>query len=551
MTTTVTVSGNIVDVLHSRIYPGSLKYSEGIIKDIIEDDNAYDHYIIPGFVDSPVHIESSMLVPSEFARLAVVHGTVATVSDPHEIANVLGIEGIRYMLENGSGVPFKFFYGAPSCVPATCFESSGSRMGVKEVKKLLKLKHIKYLSEVMNYPGVINDDPEIMSKINAARSLGKRIDGHAPGLTGKYLKKYVAAGIESDHESFQKKEGLEKIILEMKLQIREGSCAKNFDALYPLIKKFPRMCMFCSDDKHPDDLVKGHINELVKRAVREGIDVFDALRCACVNPVEHYDLPVGLLRTGDPADFLVVDSLKEFNVLETRIDGVLVAQNGKTNIKRKKVNRVNNFSAKEKKASDFQLPLTKTNGTNKIKIRVITALDGQLITGESIEDAKILDGMIIADPKRDILKIAVVNRYKNIPPAIGFIKNFGLKAGAIASSVAHDSHNIIAVGASDEDIAAAVNAIIEQKGGLSISSGRMTKILALRVAGLMSDADGYAVAENYAKVDRMAKSLGSELKSPYMTLSFMALLVIPKIKISDTGLFDVEEFKHIGVIVNE
>jgi adenine deaminase len=544
----VTVPGNIVDVLNSRIYTGSVKCSNGIIRDIIKDDNSYDNYIIPGFVDSHMHIESSMLVPSEFARLAVVHGTVATVSDPHEIANVLGIAGVRYMLENGSGVPFKFFYGAPSCVPATCFESSGACLGVKEVKALLKLKEIRYLSEVMNYPGVINCEEGIMSKINAARSLSKRVDGHAPGLGGKELKKYVNAGIESDHESFQKKEGLEKLKLGMKLQIREGSCAKNFDALYPLIKKFPADCMFCSDDKHPDDLVKGHINEHVKRAVSGGINVFDALRCACVNPVEHYVLPVGLLRKGDPADFLVVDNLKDFNVLETRIDGVLVAQNGRTRIKRKKSKIVNNFKAYKKKATDFELPVNKKK---PVKIRVITATDGQLITGESIENAKIKDGIIIADPKRDILKIAVVNRYENRPPAIGFIKNFGLKKGAIASSVAHDSHNIIAVGASDEDISCAVNHIIKHKGGLSVSCGKVKEILPLPIAGLMSDADGYILAENYAKMDLLAKSLGSKLKSPYMTLSFMALLVIPKLKISDKGLFDAAGFRHTELIVDE
>ena len=506
-----TFSGNIVDILHSKIYPGSLKISDGIIRDIVKEDRSYDHYIIPGFVDSHVHIESSLLVPSEFARLAVVHGTVATVSDPHEIANVLGIEGVRYMLENGSNVPFKFFYGAPSCVPATCFESSGARLGVKEVQKLLKLKEIRYLSEVMNYPGVLNNDPEMMSKIKVAKSLGKRIDGHAPGLTGKDLKKYAAAGIETDHESYQNKEGAEKLSRGMKLQIREGSCAKNFDALFPLIKKFPDRCMFCSDDKHPDDLVKGHINELVKRAVRGGIDIFDALGCACINPVLHYGLPVGLLRTGNPADFLVVDNLEDLNVLETWIDGVLVARNGKTNIKRKKAKIVNNFKSGKKKATDFELPV---NGKKPVNIRVITALDGQLITGDRIENAKIKDGKIVADPKRDILKIAVVNRYENSPPAIGFIKNFGLKTGAIASSVAHDSHNIIAVGASDADIAAAVNAIIANKGGLSIASGRMKETLPLPVAGLMSDADGYDVAKNYSKIDLLAKSLGIQTKEP-------------------------------------
>jgi adenine deaminase len=548
MENTGSVSGNIVDVLNSKVYTGTMKFSHGVLTKITRDDGTYDHYIIPGFVDSHVHIESSLMAPSEFARLAVVHGTVATVSDPHEIANVLGIAGVRYMIANGSHTPFKFFYGAPSCVPATCFESSGACLGPKETEELLKLKEIKYLSEVMNYPGVINGDPGILAKIAAAKSYSKRIDGHAPGLAGDGLEKYAAAGIETDHETFRIEEGIEKISLGMKLQIREGSCAKNFDTLAPLIKRYPEECMFCSDDKHPDDLVKGHINLLVKRAVEQGIRVMDALKCACVNPVKHYGLEVGLLQPGDAADYLVVDNLEEFNILETRINGIMVAHGGKTLISRHKAKIINNFRAKAKKPLDFQI--TAKNRIRPIMIRVIEALDGQLITGKRIERAKTFNGRIIADPGRDILKIAVVNRYENKPPAIGFIKNFGLREGAIASSVAHDSHNIIAVGVSDEDITTAVNAIIKNMGGLSFASGALRETLPLPIAGLMSDADGYAIAADYAKIDRLAKTLGTKLKSPYMTLSFMALLVIPELKISDTGLFDVGEFKRTQ-LVNE
>lgn len=539
------VSGNIVDVLNSEIYSGTLHISDGKIIDIVRTEQTYEHYIIPGFVDAHIHIESSMLVPAEFARIAVIHGTVASVSDPHEIANVMGIEGVDYMIQSGKSVPFKFYFGASSCVPATEFETSGACLNVAEIETLMKRDEIKYLSEVMNYPGVINHDPVVMAKIALAQKHGKRIDGHAPGLKGEMLEKYVAAGILTDHESYEKDEALQKIKLGMKILIREGSAARNFDALISLIKDYPDMCMFCCDDKHPDDLIKGHINVMVKRALNAGFDLMTALRCASVTPVLHYGLEVGLLQKGDIADFVVIDSLDDFNILKTYINGELVAENGKTLIPGMSPHIINNFSALEKRPSDFELLKT-----GEI-INVIEAIDGQLITNRIKETPLVRDGYLVSDVQRDILKIAVVNRYHDVPPAIGFIKNLGLKKGAIAASVAHDSHNIIAVGVEDEDICRAVNLIIQNKGGISAVCEDSEEILPLPIAGLMSNWDYSRVAEKYSVLNAMAKSFGSGLQAPFITLSFMALLVIPKLKLSDKGLFDAERFEFIDLFEKE
>lgn len=471
----------------------------------------------------------------------MAHGTVATVSDPHEIANVLGIPGIDYMIEDAGRTPFKFYFGASSCVPATEFETAGAKINAFAVGELLKREEIKYLSEVMNYPGVINKDPEVMAKIVMAKENKEPIDGHAPGLLGEGLRKYAEAGITTDHESYLYEEGAQKISLGMKLIIREGSAAKDFDALHTLIEKYPASCMFCSDDKHPDDLVNGHINQMVKRAFALGYDKIAVLKCASYNPVKHYNLDVGLLQKGDYADFVIVDNLEDFNILETYINGVLVAVNGRSLLKKLPARIKNNFSARKKKPEDFKVK--DENGL----INVIEAIDGQLITKRLKIAPKVVDGYVVSDPDRDILKITVVNRYEDTPPAVAFIKDFGLKKGAIASSFAHDSHNIIAVGVTDEDIARAVNLIIHGCGGLSLVYDNHEEILELPIAGLMSDQDGYKVAEKYSRITAGAKSIGSNLRAPYMTLSFMALLVIPEIKLSDKGLFDGKDFKLIGL----
>ena len=531
------LQGQIVDIFNRRIFKGEVTIQNGFITSIEEKDHTTNHYILPGFIDAHIHIESSMLVPSEFARLAVCHGTVATVSDPHEIANVLGVKGVEFMIENGKKVPFKFNFGAPSCVPATTFESAGATIDSEEIKSLMANPDIKYLAEMMNYPGVLFDDDEVMKKIAWAKHYNKPIDGHAPVLRGDAVTKYIDAGISTDHECFTYEEALEKLQKGMKIIIREGSAAKNFEALIDLLPAHFENMMFCSDDKHPDDLILDHINKLCARAVAKNIDVFKILQAACVNPVEHYNLDVGLLQVGDAADCIIVNDLKEFKILQTFIDGELVYNHGDSKIESVTFPVLNNFNTSKKKIEDFKFE------SDSKQIRVIEALEGQLVTNELIEDALIIDDNLVSNIEKDILKITVVNRYQNQKPAIAFIKNFGLKEGAIASSVGHDSHNIIAVGVSDEAICKAVNLLIDHKGGISATSKTEEKVVSLPVAGIMSDKDGYTIGKQYAELDTMAKQLGSSLHAPYMTLSFMALLVIPSLKLSDKGLFNGKDFK--------
>jgi len=533
---TFTVSGNIVDVVAKRIFKGSIQVENGLIKKISEGPADQDHYILPGLIDAHIHIESSMLIPSEFARLAVVHGTVATVSDPHEIANVLGIPGVRFMIENGKKVPFKFNFGASSCVPATSFETAGATLGIAEIEELLSMKEIKYLSEMMNYPGVLFGDPMVLTKLKLAEKYGKPVDGHAPGLKGDEAAKYISAGITTDHECFSREEAIDKISYGMKILIREGSAAKNFDELCSLVDEFPEMVMFCSDDKHPDDLAEGHINDIVKRALAKGLDLFNILRACTFNPVMHYNLDAGLLRAGDDADFIIADNLKDFNILGTWVRGIKVAENCKTLIESIKDTPFNNFNITE------QLPGSIAVKQRPGRILVQEAYDGQLITGAAEVEPRIEGGYVISDPERDILKIVVKNRYSETPAGIGFIRGLGLKRGAVASCVAHDSHNIVATGTDDESITRAINLIIRNRGGISIVDGDREEVLPLPFAGIMTVEDGYVVAEKYRKMDRIVKSLGSPLKAPFMTISFMALLVIPQLKLSDKGLFDGKNF---------
>lgn len=531
------IQGQIVDIPNKRIFSGEITVTNGKISAIEEVSHNKQQFILPGFVDAHIHIESSMLVPSEFARIAVNHGTVATVSDPHEIANVLGIEGVEFMINNGKQTPFKFNFGAPSCVPATTFESAGAVIDSEGIRELMANPDILYLAEMMNYPGVLFDDEEVLKKIAWAKHYNKPVDGHAPGLRGNDLTKYIQAGISTDHECFTYEEGLEKLQKGMKVLIREGSAAKNFDALIDLLPEHFENMMFCSDDKHPDDLLLGHINQLCARSVAKGFDVFQILQMACINPVKHYNLSVGLLQVNDAADFIVVEDLTHFKTLKTVINGEVVFDNGKSLIPHTKFEILNNFNTSKKQVSDFRIE------SSAKQIRVIEALEGQLVTNESIEDALIENGNLISNIEKDILKMTVVNRYNNDKPSIAFIKNFGLKSGAIASSVGHDSHNIIAVGATDEAICKAVNLIIENKGGICAVSEKDSHIVSLPVAGIMSDQDAKTIGEAYGKLDNVAKQLGSTLNAPYMTLSFMALLVIPSLKLSDKGLFDGNSFK--------
>ncbi|MFK7834159.1 MAG: adenine deaminase [Winogradskyella sp.] len=535
------LKGNIVDIKNRNIFKGEISIENGKIKSIEEKDCEENHYILPGFIDAHIHIESSMLVPSEFAKIAVKHGTVSTVSDPHEIANVLGVKGVEFMIENGKQTPFKFNFGAPSCVPATSFESAGAVIDSNDIKTLMANPDIKYLAEMMNYPGVIYDDAEVLKKLEWAKHYKKPIDGHAPGLRGDDLTKYIAAGISTDHECFAYDEALEKLQKGMKIIIREGSAAKNFNALIDLLDEHYENMMFCSDDKHPDDLLLGHINQLCTRAIAKGNDVFKVLQAACINPVKHYNLDVGLLSIGDAADCIVVEDLENFKTLQTYINGELVFDKGESKIKHVEFENLNNFNTDKKQVSDFRCP------SNAKQIRVIECLDGELVTNEIIENATIENGNLVSNTETDILKMVVVNRYKNDQPAIAFIKNFGIIEGAIASSVGHDSHNIIAVGVSDEAICKAVNLLIENEGGICAISNTQQNVVALPVAGIMSDKNAETIGKQYGELDTMAKQLGSQLHAPYMSLSFMALLVIPALKLSDKGLFDGSTFEFTSV----
>ena len=537
------VKGNIVDIQNKKIFKGEVEVVNGKIIEVRAAHHLQENFILPGFVDAHIHIESSMLVPSEFAKIAVIHGTVATVSDPHEIANVLGVKGVEFMIENGKKVPLKFNFGAPSCVPATSFESAGAIIDADDIQLMMENQDIKYLAEMMNYPGVLFDDEEVLKKMQHSKNNNKPIDGHAPGLRGDAVTKYIAAGISTDHECFTFDEALEKLQKGMKVLIREGSAAKNFEALIDLLPEHFENMMFCSDDKHPDDLLVGHINQLCERAVAKGIDVFKVLQVACVNPVKHYNLEVGLLQKGDPADFILVDNLEKFKVLETYINGALVAKNGESFVKSVDFEVLNNFNTDKKKVVDFRFE------SSVNKIRVIEALDGELVTNKMEASSLIVDGNLVSNTETDVLKMTVVNRYKNAKPSLAFIKNFGLKEGAIASSVGHDSHNIIAIGVSDEAICKAVNLIIENSGGICAVNAFEEKIISLPVAGIMSDLSAQEIGKSYAELDQMAKEMGSKLRAPYMSLSFMALLVIPSLKLSDKGLFDGTSFQFTSLEV--
>ncbi len=538
------ISGNIVDVVAKTITKGILEIKNGKITGIRPTENVDDQFIIPGFVDAHIHIESSMMLPSEFARYSVIHGTVACVCDPHEMANVCGVLGIDYMIENGKHSPMKFFFGVPSCVPSTKFETSGAVLDADTVEKLLLRDDFYFLAEMMNFPGVIHKNKQVLAKLDAAKRTGKPIDGHAPELHGDDLVKYAAGGITTDHECMTIAEAESKIALGMTIQIREGSAAKNFDDLLPLLDNYPDKIMFCSDDKHPDDLLKnGHIDTLARRAIAKGYDPLDVLRICSLKPVRHYNLDVGLLQTGDDADFVVVDNLFGLNIKATYIRGEKVSENGQPLFPRFiPENLINQFNATFVSVEMLQV---KPTGEH---LRVIMVDDGQLFTHSGFVKPKIENGNVVSDIENDILKLVVYNRYEPSVPAIGFIHNIGLKRGALASTVAHDSHNIVAVGTSDAEIASAINRIIESKGGILACEVERSCLLPLPVCGLISELEGNVIAEKYEEVDAMAKELGSTLHAPFMTVAFMSLLVIPELKLGDKGLFDSKNFEFVKLL---
>jgi len=549
------IIGNVVDVIKQKIYLAELIIVDDRIHDIYalseqdikkNDADLVRPYLIPAFVDAHIHIESSMLPPAEFARMASIHGTLAAVCDPHEIANVMGKAGIEFMLKSASKVPFYFFHGVPACVPATNFETSGAKISTADVEELLKRDEFYFLSEMMNFPGVVFDDPEVVEKLKIAKKLNKPIDGHAPLLTGKQLKKYVNAGIFTDHECSNLEEAREKASLGVHIMLREGSAAKNFEALLALIAEYPTQVMFCSDDKHPDDLLAGHINLLVKRAIQAGYDPLTVLSIASLNPIRYYGLPVGLLQKNDFADFLIVDNLSDLTVLETYYHGQLIAKSGKSFIQRQNEQLVNNFFAQPLTldALNCQIPPSKENNN---EIRVIDLVPNELITKQMLIKPLIKNNNVISDPERDILKLVVLNRYQVSKPAIGFVHGFQLKHGAMASSISHDSHNLIAVGTSDEEILKSLNLIIKTKGGICCLSDNKQLLLPLPIAGLMSNAVGDEVARQYIALNQFTAKLGIKIPSPFMTLSFLALLVIPQLKLCDLGLFDGNNFNFISL----
>jgi len=538
------VSGKIIDLHQRRIYPGTVTISKGRVEKIEETEGSPNVYIMPGLADAHVHIESSMLVPSHFAVAAVRHGTVAVVADPHEIANVMGKDGVRFMLDNAGTVPVKILFGAPSCVPATSSETAGAKISAEDVAELLRDERVGFLAEMMNFPGVIYDDAEVYRKLDVAKKAGVPIDGHAPGLSGEELKKYIGSGISTDHECTSLEEALEKISGGMKILIREGSAAKNLDSLAPLLIYYPDEVMLCTDDLHPETLAKGHINKIVARLIGMGYDIFNVVRAASVNTVTHYRINAGLLREGDPADFIVVDDPAKMNVMQTWIDGELVFDGEKALFSPGEIKKINRFKCTRLLTDELRVP------NEGGKMRVIVAENGSLVTG-SDEVSPGEEPFVSTNPEEDILKIVVKERYNDRPPAVGFIRGFGLKRGAMASSVAHDSHNIIAVGTNDRDIVTAINLIVEAEGGMSAVSEDGSEILKLPIAGIMSDMPVTAMASRYERLSETVKSFGCHLDAPYMTLSFMALLVIPRLKLSDRGLFDGLIFSHVPLFIQK
>lgn len=536
------ITGQLVDIHKRDIYPAVISISGEKVESVIRTNSAPDIYILPGLIDSHIHIESSMITPGAFAMAAVKHGTCGVVSDPHEIANVLGIKGVEFMISDAGKVPLNFFFGAPSCVPATKFESNGANMDHTVVRKLLERSDIRYLSEMMNYPGVIFEDSEVLKKLDCAKEFNKPVDGHAPGLSGELLRKYIAAGISTDHECSNLAEAKEKIFLGMKILIREGSAAKNLNSLKDLFNTNPDKIMLCSDDLHPETLQERHINKLIAGLISEGYNKFDVIRSATINASEHYGLEAGMLRRGDSADFILVDNLKKMNVQETWIKGNKVFADGTVFFKYNAGSPVNNFNCRPVIEADIQVK------RKHDKIRIIVAVEGELLTQE-IQGSSGTSDYVNSDIRNDVLKIVVKDRYKDLPPAIGFIKGFGIKKGAFASSIAHDSHNIIAIGTNDRDLINSINEIVALQGGLAVSDNGSVSSIQLNIGGIMTTRSCEEIAHDYDNLNHLVSSMGCRMKAPFMTLSFMALLVIPDLKIGDRGLFDVKKFEQVSLFV--
>ncbi|WP_296892704.1 adenine deaminase [uncultured Methanobrevibacter sp.] len=565
----------ILDVVTDSIYPARIAIEDGIFKQVtpvtINEETSVDvpGIMLPGFIDSHIHIESCMITPAQFAKIAVRHGTTSVVCDPHEIANVLGIDGIEAMIENAKKVPFNFYFAAPSCVPATPFETSGATLDSSAIEYLLKKDEVVALAEMMNFPGVISGDEEVLRKLELARKYEKPIDGHAPLLSGKDLDKYLEQGISTDHECTNVVEAIEKKIKGMRIMVRDGSSAKNMEGLFnmdegkKMVENSERFSLIyrdvfekklfspvfdfiVSDDKHPDELVKGHLNLSIKKAISLGIDPFKAISMVTINPAYHYALDAGIIVEGARADFIVVDSLHDLNVLKTYVGGECVFDGKNVLFDAPEMKSHNSINASKKTAADFDMHYD----GDECEVNVIECFDGNLLTRKATAKLSVEDGIVQSDTSQDVLKIAVVERYGGNTVANAFIKGFGLKKGAMASSVAHDSHNIIVVGCDSEAMARAVNRVIDDGGGISVVCDDFTDSLPLPIAGLMSNEDAFDVAGKWGELYEKTVDWGCTLKFPFMTMAFMALLVLPSIKISDKGLFDGDSFEFMNVIIN-
>ena len=563
----------ILDVIANTIYPASITIKDGMFSEVtpivVTDDTEldFDGLVLPGLIDAHIHIESSMLTPAQFAKIAVRYGVTSAVCDPHEIANVLGIEGVEFMIENASQVPFNFYFTAPSCVPATPFETSGYSLGVSEIEYLLQKDEIIGLGEMMNFPGVINGDEEVLKKLDLARKYKKPIDGHAPLLSGENLDKYLEHDILTDHECVSFLEAFEKKRKGMKIMVREGSSAKNMedifnfkDSIYDLefggLEEIPPSVLenniyslmfdfIVSDDKNSVDLVQGYLNESIKKAVDLGIGVLKAIDMTTVNPAYFYKLNSGVIVENAQADFIVIDELDTFKVLKTYIAGECVFDGENVLFDVPEVEAENSMNVGLKTPQDFDI----NYDGDECEVNVIKCFDGQLLTEKETATLKTKDGVIQSDILNDILKISVVERHGKNHVSNGFIKGFGLKKGAIASSIAHDSQNIVVIGYNSKDMADAVNRVIENKGGLAVESEDFDDSLSLPIAGLMTNEDAFEVASKLKHLQKMAYALGCEINEPFMTMAFMSLLVMPSIKLSDKGLFDVDSFEFMDVII--
>ncbi len=548
-------NAQIINVFSGEIIPGEMAISDGLIVGFgqyeakkVEDLNG--RYVAPGFIDGHVHIESSMACISEFARAVVVHGTTTVAADPHEIANVLGLSGIEYMLQSAEEQPMNIYFTLPSCVPATDMETAGARLTAEDLKPFLNKDRIIALAEMMNFPGVIYRDPDVLAKISAARQQKKPIDGHAPGLEGPQLYAYISAGIQSDHECTTEHEAIEKLRSGMHIMIRQGTCAKNLQTLLPAVnEKTARRMMWCSDDRHPHDLIaEGHIDSIVYEAIQSGLDPILAIQMATLNPAEYFNLDhLGALAPGRQADLVVFSDLKKPVIEKVYSRGILIAENGKIlpTIQIPSAASVPPSMHVDLQKIDFAIP------ADKKQIRVIEIVPEQVITHQRIEEITVKNKQAVSDPSKDLLKMAVVERHSgsgNIGK--GFVKGLGLKHGALASSVAHDSHNIIVVGTTDEDMRAALEAVVKMGGGLAaVSDARVRAELALPIAGLMSLEPVQRVRDQLDKLIEATHDMGTPLKDPFMTLSFLALPVIPELKLTDIGLVDVNKFEVVPLFV--